>query len=83
MFYTLIYNVLDFPAGSIPVTKVTADDVTKMANYPTPDLGHKIIKKGMTGTEGLVVNVQVVTLPWQEEMCLRVMKELEDAVDFK
>ena len=50
MFYTFIYNLLDFPAGSIPITKVTADDVTKMADYPTPDISHKIIKKGMKGT---------------------------------
>ena len=79
----MIYNVLNFPAGSLPVTKVTADDVIKMADYPTHDHTHRMIKKGMDGTEGLIVNVQVATLPWEEELCLRVMKELEDVLKFK
>ena len=73
----MIYNLLDFPAGSLPVTKVTADDVIKMADYPTHDHAHRMIKRGQKGTEGLAVNVQVVTLPWQEELCLRVMKDIE------
>ena len=79
----MIYNVLNFPAGSLPVTKVTSDDVIKMADYPTHDRTHRMIKRGMKGSEGLIVNVQVATLPWEEELCLRVMKELEEAVDLK
>ena len=51
------FNVVNFPAGSLPVTKVTKDDVLKMANYPTHDRTHRMIKKGMEGTEGLKVNV--------------------------
>jgi Asp-tRNA(Asn)/Glu-tRNA(Gln) amidotransferase A subunit family amidase len=31
----------------------------------------------MKGSEGLPVAVQVVALPFQEEMCLRVMKEID------
>ena len=31
----------------------------------------------MNGSVGLPVNIQVVALPWQEELCLRVMTELE------
>ena len=31
----------------------------------------------MPGSVGLPVNVQVVTLPWRDEVCLRVMKELQ------
>ena len=34
----------------------------------------------MKGSEGLPVNVQVAALPWQEEMVLRVMKEIENGV---
>lgn len=34
----------------------------------------------MVGAEGLPVNVQVVGLPYQEELVLRVMKELEDDI---
>ena len=32
--YTCAYNVLDFNAGSLTVTKVTEEDVKKMAEYP-------------------------------------------------
>ena len=35
------------------------------------------------GAEGLPCNVQVVTLPWEEEKCLSVMKELEGALGSK
>lgn len=34
----------------------------------------------MKGTEGLPVNVQVAALPWQEELCLRIMKDIEQAL---
>ncbi|CAH1776226.1 unnamed protein product [Owenia fusiformis] len=78
--YTTIFNVLNFPAGSLPVTKVNAADTANMKDYPTIDLAHKTVKKGMVGAEGLPVNVQCITLPWHEEQCLRVMKDLETAL---
>lgn len=31
----------------------------------------------MRGSEGLPVNVQVAALPWQEELVLRIMKEIQ------
>jgi len=31
--YTALYNLLDFPAGVVPVTRVTEDDVKKLDNY--------------------------------------------------
>ena len=43
--YTTLYNVLNYPAGSIPVTKVTAIDETKMKDYPTKRAYEKFIKK--------------------------------------
>lgn len=43
--YTTLYNVLNFPAGCVPVTKVTAQDETNMANYPSKTGTEKFIKK--------------------------------------
>ena len=43
--YTTLYNVLNYPAGSVPVTKVTAIDETKMKDYPTKRAYEKFIKK--------------------------------------
>ncbi|XP_052232987.1 vitamin D3 hydroxylase-associated protein-like [Dreissena polymorpha] len=75
--YAMLYNILNYPAGSMPVTKVTSDDVSNMAKYPNTTFGNKCVIKCMQGTEGLPVNVQVVGLPYQEELVLRVMSELD------
>lgn len=40
-----IYNVLDVPAGVVPVTTVTADDVRKMTDYPDVNEAYREIKK--------------------------------------
>lgn len=75
--YSMLYNVLNYPAGSMPVTKVTADDVINMKDYPTKTQTEKIIQQITHGSEGLPVNVQCVGLPFQEELVLRLMKEIE------
>ena len=41
----MLYNVLNYPAGSMPVTKVTADDVINMKDYPTKTHIEKTIHK--------------------------------------
>ena len=33
MNYTALYNLLDFPAGVVPVTKVKEEDIEKLKNY--------------------------------------------------
>jgi len=38
------------------------------------------IMQGMNGAQGLPIGVQVVAPRYQEELCLRVMKELETRV---
>jgi fatty acid amide hydrolase len=75
--YTALYNIIDFTAGSMPVTRVTAEDDEKLGDYPSRDVAHKLVKNLSANAESLPVNVQCVTLPWQEELCLRVMKEIE------
>ena len=37
--------------------------------------------KALEGAEGLPVNVQIATLPYEDELCLRLMEELEAALD--
>lgn len=36
--------------------------------------------QAVTGAQGLPVGVQCVALPWQDELCLRFMKEVEELV---
>uniref|UniRef100_A0A3B4ATT7 Fatty-acid amide hydrolase 1 n=1 Tax=Periophthalmus magnuspinnatus TaxID=409849 RepID=A0A3B4ATT7_9GOBI len=66
--FSMIYNVLNFCAGVVPVSIVTAQD--------EKNLCHLAAKGG----EGLPVAVQCVALPWQDELCLRFMKEVEELV---
>uniref|UniRef100_A0A1A8GQC1 Fatty acid amide hydrolase n=1 Tax=Nothobranchius korthausae TaxID=1143690 RepID=A0A1A8GQC1_9TELE len=83
--YTALYNLLNFPAGVVPVSTVTTDDEEELKHYKGvfQDKMDKLLKKAVTGAEGLPVAVQCVALPWQDEVCLRFMKEVEDLVKQK
>ena len=39
------YNVLNYPAGILPMTRVTSQDVQDMAQYPTKDAKHRRVKE--------------------------------------
>ncbi|NXA31427.1 FAAH1 hydrolase, partial [Eudromia elegans] len=77
--YTILYNCLDFPAGVVPVTTVTDEDEDELESYKGHYQDHwdRILAKGFSGSVGLPVAVQCVALPWQEELCLRFMREVE------
>ncbi|XP_062419622.1 fatty-acid amide hydrolase 1 [Pungitius pungitius] len=80
--YTLLYNLLTFPAGVVPVSTVTAGDEEELGSYEGHFRDHldKLFKQAVSGGEGLPVAVQCVALPWQDELCLRFMKEVERLV---
>nr|XP_009672498.1 PREDICTED: fatty-acid amide hydrolase 1-like [Struthio camelus australis] len=77
--YTILYNCLDFPAGVVPVTTVTDEDEEELKGYKGhfQDWWDWTLAKGFRGSVGLPVAVQCVALPWQEELCLRLMREVE------
>ncbi|XP_060933404.1 fatty-acid amide hydrolase 1 [Limanda limanda] len=79
---TMLYNVLTFPAGVVTVTTVTAEDEEELKHYKGfyQDRWDKLFKEAVTGGEGLPVAVQCVALPWQDELCLRLMREVEHLV---
>ncbi|XP_035767788.1 fatty-acid amide hydrolase 1-like [Neolamprologus brichardi] len=80
--YTIVYNLLNFPAGVVTVSTVTAKDEEELKHYKGcyQDMWDKLFKEAVTGGEGLPVAVQCVALPWQDELCLRLMKEVEQLV---
>uniref|UniRef100_A0A2C9JQX8 Amidase domain-containing protein n=1 Tax=Biomphalaria glabrata TaxID=6526 RepID=A0A2C9JQX8_BIOGL len=81
--YTGLYNVLNYPAGTLPVTTVTTSDVGNTMNpsyYPAYTAIEKLIQRDCEGSEGLPIGIQVVGLPFTEEVVLRVMLELETAL---
>lgn len=79
--YCAIYNLLGFPAGVVPVTHVTSEDLARLEKeYPVDDLLLRGVRYGQRGSLGMPVGVQCAALKWQDERCLAVMKEIEDAL---
>ncbi|NXG97843.1 FAAH1 hydrolase, partial [Loxia leucoptera] len=76
---TMLYNVLNFPAGVVPVSTVTEEDEEELKLYQgcCDDPWDRTLKQAVSGAVGMPVAVQCVALPWQEELCLRFMKEVE------
>ncbi|XP_074122141.1 fatty-acid amide hydrolase 1-like [Sminthopsis crassicaudata] len=77
--YTMLYNCLDFPAGAVPVSKVTPEDEKELPKFKgyLGDMWDVQLHKGLKNGVGMPVAVQCVALPWQEELCLRFMREVE------
>uniref|UniRef100_A0A8D0EH62 Fatty-acid amide hydrolase 1 n=1 Tax=Strix occidentalis caurina TaxID=311401 RepID=A0A8D0EH62_STROC len=80
--YTMLYNALDFPVGVVPVTMVTDEDEEELKGYQGyfRDWWDRTLAKVSGASVGLPVAVQCVALPWQEELCLRFMKEVETLI---
>jgi fatty acid amide hydrolase len=83
--YNFVFNLLHFPSGVVPVTRVRADEATSEA-YSALEVNHRdriarLLAKGQVGSAGLPCGVQVVGLPNRDEHVLRVMRELESALN--
>ncbi|MCS6798302.1 MAG: amidase [Myxococcota bacterium] len=72
--YTFRYNVLNFPAGVVPVTRVRADETRRGVCVDRLDRRAAAIEDG---SEGLPIGVQVVGKPWREHVVLAVMMAIE------
>ncbi|PIO25636.1 hypothetical protein AB205_0088890 [Aquarana catesbeiana] len=77
--YTMLYNMLQFPAGVVPVGFVTKEDEKALRHYTGYNNDHwdKCFKKAVADGVGLPLSVQCVALPYQDELCLRLMKEVQ------
>lgn len=80
----MVYNVLDLPAGCLPVTRVDPTmDALSEEWWQGPGHGSKLLETGIfKGTKalykpeevgGMPVCVQVVCQKWEEEKLLKVM----------
>ncbi|BFY99544.1 hypothetical protein BsWGS_02583 [Bradybaena similaris] len=86
--YSALFNLLDFPAGTVPVSTVTAGDIAdlkKPEKYKVETSLERQIQADQLGFENqpgsssqhLPVGVQIASLPYQDEMVLRVLGDLE------
>ncbi|CAK9100681.1 unnamed protein product [Durusdinium trenchii] len=79
---TRVFNLLDMPAGVVTVSLVKDSDLVPYdPGTQDPDVT-RMAKRAVQDSLGLPVGVQVVTLPWREELCLRTMLELEKGFGF-
>lgn len=75
--YAPLYNLLGYPAGVVPVTRVRAEEAPGL---PTSnDIILKLAHKVSAGSAGLPVGVQVVAKPWMEHHALAAMQVIETA----
>ena len=80
--YTFYFNLLDYPTGVVPITTVRENE----QKYEDPFWNDSITdgaKKTMEGSKGLPVGIQVTTLPYEEELCLNVMRRIEEKIGWK
>lgn len=77
------YNFLDYPAGIVTVTNVNAADLSVPYDPNTDDpYMAQAAKAAVANSLGLPISVQVVAKPWQEELCLRAMLEVQQRAPF-
>ena len=74
--YSLLYNVLGMPAGTVAATRVRSEEESDRA--PSRDLSERAARKTEEGSAGLPVGVQVAARHWREDIVLALMAALEE-----
>lgn len=72
------WNILNMPAGIVPISKVTEQDDKDMESLPNNDLFYKFVKQRCKNSVGLPLGIQIVGRRFQEELILSLMTELEE-----
>ncbi|XP_046653551.1 fatty acid amide hydrolase 1-like isoform X1 [Daphnia pulicaria] len=79
--YTSLYNFLDFPVGILPIDKENVEDQAKLeVEYKYVDAVCYLVKATTKGATGMPLAIQMIGLPYQEEMVLRGMEVLDAAM---
>jgi fatty acid amide hydrolase len=74
---SMLFNVLHFPAGVVPVTRVRRDELLREAPR---DRLEKIAADVDRKSLGLPVGVQIAARPWREDLVLALMMAVEEGV---
>ena len=75
--YHLLANLLGFPAGVVPVTRVRSDE--EMGRAESRDMVFAAINKVERKSAGLPIGVQLIARPWREDVALAAMQAIETA----
>jgi len=79
--YLFLANMLMWPSGTVPVATIRPEE----AHYHDPiekDEISELAAEIMEGSEGLPISVCVMSSAYQDETCLRVMRDIEREVKF-
>lgn len=80
-------NLLGWPTGALPITTIREDEQQYYAYEDLPkeqrDMMSVYAGQEMKGSAGLPMSVSVMSPLYEDEKCLRVMKEIEKGVNFK
>ncbi|KAF8159688.1 amidase [Crassisporium funariophilum] len=88
---TILYNVLDMPAGCLPVTRVDPEKDQLTEEWVNgPGLGSAVLEAGVyrgktplynpEASKGMPVNIQIVGKRWEEEKVLAIMGVVDEAL---
>ncbi|MBT8491653.1 MAG: amidase, partial [Deltaproteobacteria bacterium] len=72
------WSLLNFPAGTVPVTKVRPGEQSYQGSHG--DRLDDKMRSILDGSAGLPIGVQVVALPFREQVALAVMRAIETGV---
>ena len=75
--YMVAANVLGFPAGVVPVTKVEPGEETERTK--TRDVVIETARQSELSSAGLPIAVQVMAKPWQDDVALALMRAIQSA----
>jgi Asp-tRNA(Asn)/Glu-tRNA(Gln) amidotransferase A subunit family amidase len=79
--YLMLFNVFDCPAGVVPISHVTEEDLKNPRRVN--DLMETILHKSEQDSLGLPVGIQVVARPFHDELCLGMMKVISKMFPFQ
>jgi fatty acid amide hydrolase len=73
--YTLLFNMLDYPVGTIPMTYVRDDE--QSYESAIDDQATKLCKETMKGSAGLPIGIQLACPTGRDELTLNLMKQFQ------
>jgi fatty acid amide hydrolase len=76
LIYTTFSNCIQLPSGVVPIRQVRPEE--QEYHSKIDDKFTEIIKKTYSGAAGLPLAVQVIARPYEDEVALGVMKQVED-----
>jgi len=71
----MLANILGFPAGVVPLTRVRADE--EVSSRRSLDVIERAAHTTEKGSTGLPVAVQIIARPWREDIALAALSAIE------